>query len=230
MNLNSPSLQDLIGSVRDLLNQSDATNSFWTDVEITRYINEAIRIYFAELVMNNEGHFLTVVPLDITANQELITLPSDFFDARALYKTITQGYVLLPYRNNFTEGFSTNGGSDMETYLPEYHFEQNSLVLRPVPNFSQTAGLRLEYYQFPLQLLNGGDVMTSQISPVFKQLIEMYAVYKAKLKESLVTGVRTHDVAAENLRDLYKNFKDSVTLRSKAVTAVIPFNPESEGL
>lgn len=225
----SPSLQALITSARNLLNQPDPNNSFWSDEELSAYANEGVRVYFAELVNINEGHFTAQTDLTITNGSELVTLPSDFLEVRALYKKVSNGYIILPYRNNLTEGYSTEGGTGSETYLPYYYFRGNSLVLRPIPQFTEVAGLRMEYIQFPDTLVNGGDALTSQISPVFKQIVEMYIVYKAKVKESLVMGSDTTTIAAQNLSELTKQFKDVVAIRSKNPTAVIPFNPESEG-
>lgn len=223
--LASPVLQDLITSARNMLNQPDQSNSFWSDLELTDYANEAIRVYFSELASTDEGYFTAIDDLDITSGTETVTLPSDFFQIKTLYKKVNNGYIALPYRNVLDEGYSTQGGTSNDTYLPFYFFRKNTIVLRPTPQFSETDGLRIEYLQFPDTLVNGGDALTNQISPVFKQVVEMYMVYKAKLKESLVSGVRTHDVAAENLGELTKQFKDMIALRSKSPTAVKPFIP-----
>lgn len=228
--LTSPTLQALITSARNLLNEPDPNNSFWSDTEMSSYANEAVRIYFNELTSVNEGHFTAQTDLDVVSGTDTIALPSDFVKIKTCLKKVNNGYIMLPYRNNLTEGYTTQGGTSSETYLPYYYLRGNSLVLRPVPQFSETGGIRIEYVQFPDTLVNGGDSLTSQISPVFKQLIEMYMVYKAKLKQSLVNGVRVHDVAAENLSELTKQFKDVVALRSRNPTAVVPFNPESDGL
>lgn len=224
--LTSPTLQALITSTRNLLSQPDPNNSTWSDMELSEYANEAVRVYFNELLSVNEGQFAAIDDLNIVSGSETVALPSNSVKVRALYKKVNNGYVMLPYRNNLTEGYSTDGGTSGDTYMPYYYLRGNDIVLRPVPQFSETAGLRLEHVEFPDTLVNGGDALTAQISPVFKQLIEMYMVYKAKLKESLVNGVRLHDVAAENLAELTKQFKDVVALRSKNPTAIIPFNPE----
>lgn len=226
--LSNPLLSELLVNVRLLLNQPNASNSNWTDAELTVYLNEAIRINFAELTKINEGHFLTVTDLNVTANQETVPLPSDFFAIRALYKKSNEVYIILPYRNNMTEGYSTQGGGGTDTYFPSYYIRGDNLVLRPVPNFTETASMRLEYIQFPSTLVTGTDALTDQITPVFKQVIEMYAVYKAKMKESLVTGVNTFAIAKDNLHDLESQFADVIALRSKNPTSVIPFNPEGE--
>lgn len=227
--LSTPTLQQLLVSTRTLLNQPKESNSFWKDVELAEYLNEAVRIYFLECVMVNEGYFTTQSDLNVVADTETVALPSDCFQVKNLYKKVTNGYALLPYRNNLTEGYSTQGGSSNETYFPSYYFRGNSLVLHPVPNSAETSGLRLEYIQFPDQMVWGGDSLTAQVSPVFKQLLVIYAVYKAKLKESMVNGVNVFAIPQQHLGELYKTFKDTLSKRSKNPIYTVQFNPESEG-
>lgn len=225
--LTSPTIEDLITNVRDMLNQQDASNSYWSDEEITGYLNEGARRYYAEIVNLFDGQFTTTTSLDIVSGAELVALPTDFFSAKGVYRTVSNGYQLMPYRNNITQGYNTSGAGG-NAYIPSYYFRGNNLVLRPVPNFSETGGIFIEYTQFPDEMINGGDTLTAQISPVFKDLIQMYAVWKAKVKESLGTGVDTTAIAKSNLNDLYMAFKECIQLRSAAPTSTIPFNPEIE--
>lgn len=224
--LSSPTLSNLVTSVRTVLKQQDPTNSFWKDDEIRMYLNEGIRQYFVEVVHTNEGLFTTRTDLNIVSGADLVALPTDCFEVKVLYKKVTNGYVALDYVNNLNQDYSSTTSSSSNTFFPSYYFQGNNIMLRPVPNFSETSGLRLEYIQFPETLVNGGDSLTSQISPIFKQVVEMYAVYKCKLSESLVNGVSVHEVAASNLAELYKSFKDAIALRSKNPTYVQPFNPD----
>jgi len=162
------------------------------------------------------------------ANSDTIALPSNFFAARIVYKKINNGYVALPYRNNFTEGYSTQGGTSNDTYFPYYYFDDSNLIIRPTPNSSETGGIRIEYIHWPDQLVNGGDTLAAQFSPIFRSLLVAYAVYKAKLKESLVNGVALHSAAKDDLQIQYDNFRETIRRRSLALQAIIPFNPESE--
>ncbi len=225
--LSSATLGSYITSVRNLLNQPNADNSFWTDVELTAYLNEAIRMYFLEVTNNDEGFWTKTSTLTITANTDTVALPSDCFEVKAVYKTVNNGYVVLPYRNAESDSYTTQGGSGTETYFPSYYFRDNSLVLRPVPNFTQAAGLSIEYIYFPDVLQNAGDTMSANVLPIFRQLIEMYAVYKAKLKESLVNGVDMTPVAQNNLNGIYKLFIDTVRNRSKYPQFIKSFNAEN---
>lgn len=226
--LTSPTLQQLLTSTRTMLNQPKEANSFWKDVELTEYLNEAVRVYFTECVMADEGYFTTQSDLNIAADTETVALPSDCFQVKNLYKAVSGGYVLLNYNNSLTESYTSTGNTVGDSYIPTYHFRGNSLVLRPTPNGAQTSGLRLTYLQFPDQMVWGGDSLTAQVSPIFKQLIIMYAVYKAKLRESLVNGIDTYGVAQQHVAELYKLFKDALARRSKNPTFTLPFNPESE--
>jgi hypothetical protein len=239
--LTSPTLGTLITSVRDMLGQPTATNSNWTDQELTRYINEAVRIYFAEVVIHFEGYFTVSTDpnagglgnygngnLSYTGGNELVPLPADCFQVRAVYIKRNQGWSMLPYINDLTHGYWTSSGNgDPNVYQPYYCFQGNNLALKPMPNISALNALKVDYIQMPDQLLNGGDLMTSQVSPVFKQLIEMYAVYKAKLKQSMVNGTDLTALAKDNLKEIYGNFRNTITPRSAHPVYTDAFNPEA---
>lgn len=225
--LSSATLGSYITAVRDLLNQPDAANSFWSDQELTRYLNEAIRLYFLEVTNNNEGFWTKTTDLNIVNNVDTVALPADCYKVKAVYQQVNQGYVVLPYRNAISDSYSTQGGTDSNTYFPSYFFRENSLVLRPVPNYSATGTLRVEYIYFPDVLQQVGDTVSSNMMPVFRQVIEMYAVYKAKMKESLVNGVDTSALAKANFSEVAKQFKDVVQQRSSFPQFVKPFCPEN---
>lgn len=226
--LSSPTASTLVTSVRAMLRQPNPANSFWSDEELLRYLNEAVRVYFAEVTFNNEGQFLATADLNMVGGTETIALPTDCFEVRAVYRKMTDGYVAMAYVNDVTRGFVTAANSTGDMYIPSYYFRGNNLVLRDAPEQSETAGIRLEYVQFPDTLVNGGDALSSQISPIFKQVVEMYAVYKAKMVESLVTGVDTSALAKQNLNELYVQFKEAIKNRTLYPKYTVPYNPEGE--
>jgi hypothetical protein len=214
-----------------MLGQPNPVNSTWTDAELKEYANEAVRMYFAEVIANSEGYFTVSTDpnsnLSIVSGTETVALPTDFFQMKCLYIQRTNGWELLEYRNNVTSGFvSTGGGTGSNTYSPYYYFQGNNIVLHPTPNFSATGVLRLDYIQFPDQMVNGGDSMTNQVSPVFKQLIEKYMVVQAKKKESMVNGTDLTAIPKADLSDAYISFKNAINKRSVGPEYVIPFSPE----
>lgn len=221
--LSQPTIDELITETRNMLNQPNASNSFWTDEELTAYLNEGVRRYFVECVKHAEGQFTTSSDLNITSGTQTIALPADFFTMKNVWRTRPDGYEKMFYRNNVTEGYRTNAG-DLSAL--DYSYRGNNLLLSSVPGFSETAGIKIEYVQFPETMFTGGDSMTSQVSPVFRDLVIMYAVYKAKVKESLVNGANTASLALQNLNDLFTAFQQIISGRDATPTAVIPFNPE----
>lgn len=230
--LASPTLGRIISNVRNMLGQPSAANSSWTDAELTEYINEAVRMYFAEVIPTCEGYFrVTTDPLNnlsVVSGTDTVALPTDFFQCVALYIQRSNGWEMLEYRNNITDGYTTAlGGTGSNTYSPYYFFQGNNLVLHPTPNFSATGILKLDYIQFPDQMITGGDLMTNQVSPVFKQLIEKYAIVQAKKKQSMVNGTDLTAVAKADLGDAYVSFKNTINKRSQYPEFVIPFSPES---
>jgi hypothetical protein len=224
--LSAPTIEELISDVRNMLNQPSASNSFWSDEELATYLNEAVRRYFAEVVLHMEGQFTALDDLNIVANANTIALPTDCFKVKQVWRKVTGGYLPLHYRNNLTESLNTEAAGGGDTFRPDYSFRGNSLVLSQMPGFSETDGIRVEYVQFPETLVTGGDSLTTQVSPVFKDLIIAYAIWKAKVKESLVNGTNTAGLAKDNLNDLFIAFKEAIPNRSASPAAIVPFNPE----
>lgn len=224
--LTPPTIEDLIINIRNLLRQPRQDNSTWTDEELITYVNEGIRRYFTEVVVKNEGQFLATANLDLVSGEEAVELPSDFFGLRAVYRKVTDGYQVMPYVPDVNRSFSTISGTSGESYVPAYYMRKQSLVLRPPPTFSETDGLRIEYVAFPETILTGGDSMTASVSPIFKDLIETYAAYKAKVVESSTNGVNTYAPLKENLQDLMLAFRESIQNRAIYPNYIIPFNPE----
>lgn len=229
--LTFPTLQNLLTDVRTMLRQRNPSNTTWQDDELTSYINEAIRLYFLECVMVNEGYFTvqtgsqSLPDLDLVQNVETVALPTDCFEIKNVWKKANSGWVSLNYKNSLNESYYTNTGLSGDNYFPSYTFQGNSLVFRPTPNANETGAIRLEYLQLPDTMIYGGDSMTNQVSPIFKQLVVMYAVYKAKLSESLTNGVDMASLPKSNVDQLYQLFKDTIAKRSKNPTYTQPFNP-----
>lgn len=223
--LTEPTLSRLLKEARIFLNQQQEENSFWRNDELTLYINDGIRQYFLALNEAGEGQFDTKTTLDLVANQEEVPLPDDCFEVRSVFKVKNNYNEMLRYQNNVSRSYDTSTNNSAQDYTPYYYFRGNNIVLRPIPGFNETGGLVLEYTQFPETLITGGDILTSGISPIFKELVVAYCVYKAKLKESSVRGGETYVPIQAHLADLYKNFKLAISARSKYPQFVLPHDP-----
>lgn len=222
----APTLERIIRDVRVRLNQPKQENSRWSDTELTEYINEALQQMFLTINEYSEGQFDKSTSLNIVNVTETVALPTDCFAIRGVWKV--QGTInrRLEYRQNILEDFgnssSTNGQANYEPY---YYLRGNNLVLRPIPGFSETNGLLIEYTGYPNVLVFGGDTLDSGISPLFKQLLVAYAVTEAKRKDDLVTNGNSRTAAESHLADLWKNFKHQISERSKAPQFITAYEP-----
>lgn len=222
--LSSPTLNRLLRETRIFLNQPNADNSFWTDPELTNYINDAIKQYFLIIEASAEGQFDKKTTIDLVSGQDTYALPSDCFEIRTLHKVCSGYNQILRYDNDLSDSYFTSEINTPNTYQPNYHFLDDSIVLRPGPSFNEAGGLVLVYTAFPETLIVGGDVMTSSISPIFKELVVKYACYQAKLKESSVQGGNTYEAIERHLSGLVDQFRSSVANRSKYPQSIKPFD------
>lgn len=222
----TPTLEILVRTARVLLNQPKAENSRYTDAELIKYANDAVKQLFGVVNKIAEGQFDRVTMLDIQLNNELVPLPVDCFSIRALYKVQNQINRRLEYKPSVTMDYD-NASQDTgtTTYEPYYYLRQNNIVLRPVPGFAEANSLVLEYTAYPSVLVNSADTLDSGISPLFEELITTYIVYKAKLKDDLAGGGNSRQPAKEHLSSLYDTFKDQLSERSKAPQYVSSFEP-----
>lgn len=226
--LSSPTLGKILSNVRSMLNQPNAANSNWSDAQLTTWINQAVQRYFGEVVQNVEGQWTKAATLNIVSGVETVDLPTDFFEVKSLWKVVSDGAVILPYLNSISDSYSTiSGTTGGDTYFPGYYLRENKLVLHPFPQASETGGLRIEYIYFPETMLNAGDTLTANVAPIFAELIEMYAVYKAKTQQSLVNGSNMAELAERNLSALHQQLLDLIKNRSKYPTFIKPFSPEN---
>lgn len=225
--LTVPTAENLLRNVRIILKQPKAENSNWSDTELIKYLNDGIKKFFLVLNQDGEGQFDKATNLDVVNNVETVALPSDFFSCKALYSIQNNYNRILRYEPNIVKSYVTTPMSGPNFYEPIYYFRGTSLVLRPIPAFTTTGGtgLYLEYTAWPTTLVVGADTLPSGISPMFNELTEMYAVYKAKISMDLTNGGNTRAAAEKHLGDLYANFLEQVTGLSKYPLCITPWNP-----
>lgn len=219
-------MERLIRDARILLNQPKPENSRFSDAELTGYANDALQQVFHTVNEAGEGQFDKTANLDITQNVETISLPVDCFSIKALFKV--QGTInrRLEYHQNILNDYdNTPSSSGSSSYEPYYYFRGNSLVLRPIPGFTQTAGLVMEYTAYPQLLVYGGDSLDAGMSPLFKELIVSYIVSKAKFKDDLSGNGQGYALASSRMVDLFKQFRHQLMERSKAPQYINTFEP-----
>ena len=208
-----------------MLRQQDSNNSNWSDAALTEWLNDAVRRYFLELAQENEGQFDKVVMLDLVKQVEEIPLPNDFLMVKTIHRVIGNDRLILEYNSAISENYYQNTTGISVYYEPYYFIRGNNLVVRPFPPQDEVGGLQLEYTSFPDTMISGNDALTAGISPVFRELIVSYAVYKAKQQEDLTNNSNTSAKAATHLQYLETTFKESVGNRSRYPQFTVPYNP-----
>lgn len=222
----APTLEKLVREARVLLRQPRAENSRFTDAELIGYANDALQQVFLTVNEAGEGQFDKTSTLNIVNATETVALPVDCFSIKALYKLQGTVWRRLEYRQNIMMDFDVNAtNSGSTTYEPYYYLRGNSLVLRPIPGFSETGSLKIEYTAYPAVLVMGADNLDAGLSPLFKELIVMYIVAKAKLADDLNGGGQGYALAASHRDDLFRQFKHQLMERSKAPQYITVFEP-----
>lgn len=209
-----------------MLNQPRPENSRFTDAELTSYANDALQQIFLTVNEAGEGQFDKKTTLNIVGGTETVALPSDCFAVKAIFKQ--QGTIArrLEYHQNIVNDYdTTTANTGSSSYEPYYYFRGNNLVLRPIPGTSETAGLIIEYTAYPTVLVYGSDNLDSGMSPLFKELIVMYIVAKAKLKDDLSGAGQGYQLAASHRDDLFRQFRHQLMERSKAPQYVNTWEP-----
>lgn len=127
----------------------DNSGTRWTDTEVDSYINESYKYYYNELVANNYDGILKQASINLVANTDQYSLPSDWFKTRILYKVESSANYDIPlqYKRNYDNWIDTSGVGQ-GYYTPCYDYVGDTtgvlkLVLYPKPTFSETSGLKL---------------------------------------------------------------------------------------
>lgn len=222
-----PTLERILRDTRVLLGQPKAENSRWSDEELISYGNDIVQQIFAETDKYSEGQFDKTSFIDCAANVETIPLPIDCYKLRGVWYNSGTIWRRLEYRQNIMADFSTTDTTASgANYEPYYYFQRNNVVLRPMPGFTSTnQPFRFDYTAYPQILVYGTDTMDTGISTIFKEMVVMYMVYKAKLKDDLTSGSDTSGKAGDLFSSLFKQFKQQVSERSKAPQYVSVYEP-----
>jgi len=216
----------MIRDTRIALNQPKPENSRFSDTELAGYANDALQQIYLTVNEAGEGQFDKSTTLGVVNGTETVSLPADCFTVKAVYSV--QGTVnrRLEYHQDLINDYDNiSMSTGATTYEPYYYFRGNSLVLRPIPGFTNTTQLVMEYTAYPQVLVYGGDTLDQGISPVFKELLVSYMIAKAKFKDDLSGMGQGYQLANSRMVDLFKQFRHQLMERSKAPQFVQTFEP-----
>lgn len=188
-------LQEMILEVRSAIGSDD--DSFWSDVEITRWLNQAVRIMCSHALPLQAVHAITLV-----ANQQEYALPIDVVRVFAVkYTSGSQVDQLYPTDFATAQTGVFNSGRPYYFYLRNRAYQTASqtatgisvlpidasmpnktrfvLGLVPAPSGANTCVV--QYFSSGMSLVNSND--EPPLSEEYHDGICAYAIAKAKEKD-----------------------------------------------
>lgn len=167
---NPYTLQNMITTIRYYLRESTA--SFWSDAEITSYINRAVRD-----VSERTGCIQRIDTTATTASMRTVSFNG--------YRVTAVEYVPVTGRSRYlklvTPSMVGHVFVGLQNGEPEYWFEEDDDIgIEPLPNDAYP--LRLYVADYPTADLSV-NTQVPEVPPAFRQIIVWYAVYMALVKD-----------------------------------------------
>lgn len=208
-------------------------NRYSTDL-IKDTLNEAY-LYYALLMMNSgQGDFAQAPEtINIVANQYIYDLSTLMtftpLKVSLVERSYSSNWTVLDKWQKTTGSFYTTGvGSGV--WFPSYRFLGTSLIFNQMPNFSQTAGLRVEAYKVPTELSADSDQPAGVFSAAYHNLLVLSSTV-ACIHAKEATGVAGDpDKFIRRLEKMEEAFLESISTKSDSREYADPFVTEDEGI
>jgi len=188
---------------------------FFTSAQIKKSIGDAYKYYVMLMLKSGEGYFERTDNLDIVANVETVSLAAltpAFFKISQLERYVTNGTIPLVkserrYKNNYTLGVGTG-----DSYLPNYKQRGTNIILEPLPKFSETDALKIDYIYiptFPTSVSADGFTFDADFPVLYEANVELRATIKCLSIKDSMGGIADISTFMGELSELDKAFLDS---------------------
>lgn len=204
-----PDLSNIRSNVRTMLNETTA--AFWTDEELNRLINDGERdIAIKSLCLENIDSVTT------TASTRLVAFAGHKI-LRVEYTNATTPLGLIRIKPNQLGRIPYNG------ITPQFYFQWgNKVVIDPMP--TTTYNLNLYIADYPAYEMVD-DTDEPQIPKRFNELIILYAVYRALMKDRKFasagaiyqTYINELQLARSQVIERYPDLKDDYKIPDRVV-------------
>jgi hypothetical protein len=170
-------LSNLILSTRRLVNETDATNSHFTDSEITDYLNQAVTFLGTQMEWPEQIDTATAVP-----NQALYQLPADFIELVDVYfNALNPVHLAILERADLGQISPAWQTDPASTPRIAYRYNRNTIGLYPVPDANQTDyTIQIDYIYLPASLVLTTDV--PNLHTAFQMALPFYAAFLCESK------------------------------------------------
>ncbi len=203
--MSSKSQDELVTEVRDRLDEATAT--FWSDVQLRKWINEACRD-----VSRRTETLLSTDDVTVTAGTQQYSGPADTVRVSRAEWRPTDQVTIYPLEYKDYNGMdaiwwtSQAVSSGYPSFFTMWGFPPSlTLVLYPVPS---TGGVcRLFYYRLAAELSTDGTQGSVPVEVLagWEDLIVDYAEFIALRKDGDQRWQEAKQIYEERLRDLFEN-------------------------
>jgi hypothetical protein len=172
-------ITDLRKRLDDAIEGDDDSTSFWTNEELTTWLNEA-NLRLAQMLEDIEA----IDTQDIVGEQANYDLPSDFLRmVRVTYNSLPLNPIdFMRLAQYESEGSPTTAESGTPGY---WYIWNNDVYIYPVPAAALAGGLKLYYYKTPATLENDDDIPDH--APQYHHLLPLYVCHLAFEKDGKIT-------------------------------------------
>jgi hypothetical protein len=167
-------LTEILDYTRSMLDESSAI--FWTDAELTRYINFEYKALVSEIHATHSGRYETSVTVNTIANNRFASIASN--NSGVVLGVLDTGLdrILEPVDRRL---FMANSGVTIVGRPSQFDVVGNSLWLYPCPD--AVYPLEVRYIYFPADLASAGDQVDFPLG--YEDVIALGVVRKALMKD-----------------------------------------------
>lgn len=206
-------LTQALADVRSRIDESSSTNGYWTDAELTRWINEAQRD-IARRVEVLQQFSTTVLAVAGTAKYNL---PADVIRVHRVDFVPTGSTQVYPMESRVYDEMDQVWGVNPNTQrsYPSFYViwgvpGGTGLQMQVYPVPSSAGNFNLYYYRLPVALVNAGD--TLDIPEGWQDLVSLYCEYVAKRKlrdQTWQEAKQLYDESLSNLIAVTRDYTDN---------------------
>lgn len=207
------SLENLRTSVR--IETRDPNGITFQDNEVDYAINVAYGMVYTRVAKALQDQFITVVLVDIVANQREYDLPEDHLRTKMI--ELVQSNATIPlkrYARAATANFVGGSVYNIFNVYPTFDLEGDQFCLEPTPMYSLVEGLRHTYYAKSIPLVDDDDEVHENFNKT--EWINYVIIEAARICFSMVEamGGRISNDFMERLKDTKSVFEDSLLVRT----------------
>lgn len=166
-----------------VLQAADATtgqaSTFLSATEVNGYINDSYSELHDILIMRFKNYARTVVTFPLVANQELYTLPDDYYKTSSIWWMVgTERILLREFPEREIEQYQRAPTITYRGIIPHYRIDDNSLFFVPLP--SGTGTIEHRYIPQYKKLYNDSDTLAIYVVNGWEEYIVVDAAIKCK--------------------------------------------------